>query len=91
MPRTFIAESGAEFGQMRRLLDLSLRQVAGEIGISQTTLQRWEASHRPLDQGRLERWAEAIQRAEMARTAAVHRATSARRRSKRERQEAINA
>jgi len=82
MPRVFIAESGAEFGQMRRLLDLSLRAVAGELGCSATTLQRWEASNRTLDQGRLERWADGIQRAEQARTAAVHRATSGRRRSR---------
>jgi transcriptional regulator with XRE-family HTH domain len=79
MPRVFIAESGAEFGQMRRLLDLSLRQVAGELGVSQSTVQRWEASNRPLDQGRLERWGDAIARADQARTAAVRRATVARR------------
>jgi len=88
MPRVFIAESGAEFGQMRRLLDLSLRAVAGELGLSPTTLQRWEASNRPLEQGRLERWGDAIARADQARTAAVRRATVARRYHRRERQEA---
>jgi transcriptional regulator with XRE-family HTH domain len=87
MGRVFIAECGAEFGQMRRLLDLSLRAVAGEIGISPTELQRREASSKPLDQERLERWAEAIERAEMARTAIVHRATSARRSARRVKQE----
>jgi transcriptional regulator with XRE-family HTH domain len=88
MPRVFIAECGAEFGQMRRLLDLSLRSVAGEIGISPTELQRREASSRPLDQERLERWAEAIERAEMARVAWTRRATVARRAARRQRKEA---
>jgi len=87
MPRVFIAESGAEFGQMRKLLGISLRSLAGEIGISQTTLARREASNRPLDQGRLERWGDAIARADQARTASVRRATSGRRRARRQKQE----
>jgi transcriptional regulator with XRE-family HTH domain len=91
MPRVFICENGAEFGQMRKLLDLSLRAVAGELGISQTELQRRERSSKPLDQDRLERWADAIKRAEMARVAGVRRATTARRYHRRERQEAESA
>ena len=88
MPRVFIAESGAEFGQMRKLLGISLRSLAGEIGISQTTLARWEASNRPLDQARLERWGDAMARTDQARTASVRRATSARRYARRVREEA---
>jgi DNA-binding XRE family transcriptional regulator len=88
MARVFICECGAEFGQMRKMLDLSLRAVAGEIGISPTTLQRWEASNRPLTEMRLTNWADAIQRAEMARVAGVRRATLGRRSARRQRQEA---
>jgi len=84
----FAASTGADLLRARRLLDLSLRAVAGEIGISPTTLQRWEASDRPLNEQRLRNWSEALERAEMARVAAVHRATAARRRSRRQREEA---
>jgi len=87
VPRVFIAESGAEFGQMRKLLDLSLRAVSGELDVSPTTLQRWEASNRPLDQGRLERWGDAIARADQARTASVRRATVARRYQRNQREQ----
>jgi DNA-binding XRE family transcriptional regulator len=91
MPRVFIADNGAEFGQMRKLLDLSLRAVAGELGISPTTLQRWEASNRPLSEQRLTNWGDALARADMARVAGVTRATTARRYHRRERQEADSA
>jgi transcriptional regulator with XRE-family HTH domain len=84
----FAASTGLEFGQARKLLGISLRAMAGEIGVSPTTLQRWEASSRPLTEMRLTNWADALQRAEMARTASVHRATSGRRRARRVKQEA---
>jgi transcriptional regulator with XRE-family HTH domain len=84
----FAASTGADLLRERRLLDLSLRAVAGEIGISPTTLQRWEASERPLSQQRLTNWSSALERAECSRVAAMHRATAARRYARRVKQEA---
>lgn len=84
----FAASTGADLLRARRLLDLSLRAVAGEIGVSPTTLARWEASDRPLDQRRLMNWSEALERAEMARVAWTRRATTARRYNRRIKQEA---
>jgi transcriptional regulator with XRE-family HTH domain len=86
MPTAFVASTGLEFGRARRLMDLSLRQVAGELGVSQSTVARWEADARPLREQRILNWSEALECAEMARVAAVRRATTARRYNRNQRQ-----
>jgi transcriptional regulator with XRE-family HTH domain len=83
----FSASTGQDLLRARRLLDLSLRAVAGEIGVSPSTLQRWEASDRPLDARRLMNWSAALERAELTRRAWTRRATSGRRRARRVKQE----
>lgn len=87
----FVAGNGVEFGQARRLLDLSLRQVAAELGCSVTCLARWEKDPRQVDQERLDRWTAALERADVYRVAAVRRATTARRFNRNQRQEAESA
>ncbi len=85
--QAFTAGTGQELGAARRLLDLSLRQVAAQLMVPPSTLQRWERSSAQVEQERLQRWGDAIATASQARVAGQRRATSARRYHRRERQE----
>jgi transcriptional regulator with XRE-family HTH domain len=84
----FTASTGVEFSAGRKLLQIPLRRLAAELGVPVTTLARWEQDPRPLEVGRLERWAAALEICDQTRRTAITRATSARRYARRQREEA---
>jgi transcriptional regulator with XRE-family HTH domain len=87
MATTIIASSGVEFHRERLLLGVSLRALAGELGISPTQLQRYERDPGQLDDRRLMAWGDALGNAVQARTAKVRRAATASRHARRVKQE----
>jgi transcriptional regulator with XRE-family HTH domain len=88
MATVIIGGTGQELGAQRRLLDLSLRQVAAQLMISPTQLQRWERDGRQVEQERLQRWGDALSLAAAARMAGVRRATLGRRSARQRKAEA---
>jgi transcriptional regulator with XRE-family HTH domain len=87
----FVAGTGVEFSKARRLLQIPLRRLAADMGCPVTTLARWEQDPRPLDYGRIERWAAALELCDLTRQAAIRRASVARRFNRRQREEAEEA
>jgi transcriptional regulator with XRE-family HTH domain len=70
---------GCDFHRRRKLLGLSLRQVAEELAVTPPTVARWEASDRPFTMSRRARWNAAMQQAALQRGLAVREAIEARR------------